>query len=29
MYILGAIIYALKMPEKYYPKTFDIWGSSH
>lgn len=28
-YIVGAIIYACRIPEKYYPKTFDILGSSH
>ena len=28
-YVAGAIIYALGFPEKYFSKTFDIWGSSH
>ena len=27
--LTGAIIYAIRVPEKWYPKTFDIWGSSH
>lgn len=25
----GTIIYAARIPEKWYPKTFDIYGSSH
>lgn len=29
LYAIGAIIYALKVPEKYFKQTFDIWGSSH
>lgn len=29
MYILGAGIYAARVPEKWYPQRFDIWGSSH
>ena len=28
-YILGAIIYAMRIPEKWVPKKFDILGSSH
>ena len=28
-YILGAIIYAMRIPEKWAPKKFDIFGSSH
>lgn len=28
-YIVGAIIYTKKWPEKYYPNTFDIIGNSH
>ena len=28
-YIGGAIIYAMRIPEKYYPKTFDYCGHSH
>ncbi|KAI0020300.1 hemolysin-III channel protein-like protein Izh2 [Xylariomycetidae sp. FL0641] len=26
---VGVVIYALKFPEKYYPRRFDIWGASH
>ena len=25
----GTMIYAMRIPEKWYPKTFDIYGSSH
>ena len=28
-YIGGAIIYALRIPERWSPKTFDLVGSSH
>ena len=28
-YILGASIYARRIPEKWYPGTFDIFGASH
>lgn len=28
-FILGAVIYALRFPEKHYKRTFDIWGHSH
>ena len=28
-YAVGAIIYALKIPERCFPKTFDIWLQSH
>ena len=28
-YAFGAIIYALKIPERFIPKTFDIWLHSH
>ena len=28
-YIFGAVIYALRVPEKYFPKTFDYVGQSH
>ncbi|KAF2803787.1 HlyIII-domain-containing protein [Mytilinidion resinicola] len=28
-YILGAVIYACRVPERLSPGTFDIWGSSH
>ncbi|KZF19794.1 hemolysin-III channel protein Izh2 [Xylona heveae TC161] len=29
LYILGAGIYAARVPERFSPGTFDIWGSSH
>lgn len=29
LYIAGAVIYAARVPEKWSPGTFDIWGSSH
>jgi adiponectin receptor len=29
MYILGAAIYAARVPEKWSPGKYDIWGSSH
>lgn len=29
LYILGAGIYAARVPERLSPGTFDIWGSSH
>lgn len=29
LYILGAGIYAARVPERLSPRTFDIWGSSH
>lgn len=25
----GTAIYALRMPERWYPRTFDLYGSSH
>ncbi|KAI4217775.1 MAG: hypothetical protein L6R36_009275 [Xanthoria steineri] len=25
----GASIYAARIPERWYPRTFDLWGSSH
>jgi adiponectin receptor len=28
-YITGASLYALRIPERFSPGTFDIWGSSH
>jgi predicted membrane channel-forming protein YqfA (hemolysin III family) len=28
-YTIGGFIYATKVPEKYFPKTFDICGASH
>jgi adiponectin receptor len=28
-YIIGAIIYIMRVPEKHCPGTFCIWGSSH
>jgi adiponectin receptor len=29
LYIVGAGIYAARIPEKWSPGTYDIWGSSH
>lgn len=29
MYIFGAFLYAARWPERSFPGTFDIWGSSH
>ncbi|KAI5308435.1 hypothetical protein KEM55_005713 [Ascosphaera atra] len=29
LYILGAYIYAIRVPEKWYPGRFDLFGSSH
>ncbi|KAF2761282.1 HlyIII-domain-containing protein [Pseudovirgaria hyperparasitica] len=29
MYIIGAGIYAARVPERFFPGKFDIWGSSH
>jgi len=29
LYIAGAGLYAARWPERSYPRTFDIWGSSH
>jgi len=29
LYAVGAIIYALKVPERLVPRTFDIWMQSH
>ena len=29
LYAFGAISYALKFPERYFPGKFDIWGNSH
>ncbi|CAG8600144.1 739_t:CDS:2 [Paraglomus brasilianum] len=29
MYIAGALIYGARVPERWFPGTFDIWGSSH
>ncbi|KAJ3283459.1 hypothetical protein HK104_010375 [Borealophlyctis nickersoniae] len=29
LYALGAVIYATRVPEKFYPGKFDIWGHSH
>lgn len=29
LYIIGAAIYASRVPEKYYPRQFDLLGSSH
>ena len=29
LYILGAGIYAARVPERWFPERFDVWGSSH
>ncbi|KAI2640644.1 HlyIII-domain-containing protein [Hypomontagnella submonticulosa] len=29
LYIFGAFLYAIRWPERSFPGTFDIWGSSH
>ncbi|CAI2161762.1 19381_t:CDS:2 [Funneliformis geosporum] len=29
LYVLGAVIYGARMPERWFPGTFDIFGSSH
>jgi adiponectin receptor len=29
LYIVGAVIYAARVPEKWAPGKYDIWGSSH
>lgn len=29
LYILGATLYAARIPERFRPGTFDIWGASH
>lgn len=29
LYIIGAILYALRVPERFYPGKFDIWLHSH
>ncbi|KAK3943284.1 hemolysin-III related-domain-containing protein [Diplogelasinospora grovesii] len=29
LYIFGAFLYAARWPERQFPGTFDIWGSSH
>ena len=29
LYAIGAITYALKIPERFFPETFDIWMQSH
>ncbi|KJZ73331.1 hypothetical protein HIM_07335 [Hirsutella minnesotensis 3608] len=29
MYIFGAVLYAVRWPERSFPGHFDIWGSSH
>ena len=29
LYAIGAILYAVKFPEKVFPGKFDIWGNSH
>ena len=29
LYLIGASFYINKIPEKYYPKLFDVWLNSH
>ncbi|KAJ3124897.1 hypothetical protein HK101_006023 [Irineochytrium annulatum] len=29
MYVVGALIYGYRVPEKWFPGMFDIWGHSH
>ena len=29
LYGIGAVLYALRFPERYFKRTFDIFGSSH
>ena len=29
VYIGGALLYVFRIPERWYPKTFDNFGSSH
>ncbi|KZZ98843.1 Hly-III-related protein [Moelleriella libera RCEF 2490] len=29
LYIFGAVLYAVRWPERSFPGSFDIWGSSH
>jgi len=29
LYIAGAALYAARIPEKWYPGQYDVWGSSH
>src|SRR5690348_4577005 len=29
MYVTGALIYGWRVPERWWPGVFDIWGSSH
>ncbi|XP_022214522.1 adiponectin receptor protein isoform X2 [Drosophila obscura] len=29
LYIAGALLYALRVPERWFPGKFDIWGQSH
>ena len=28
-YIFGALIYVMRVPERWYPRTFDTLGTSH
>jgi adiponectin receptor len=25
----GSVIYTARIPERFYPRRFDVWGSSH
>jgi adiponectin receptor len=29
IYLVGAIVYSFKVPERYFAETFDIYGASH
>ena len=29
LYLIGLVFYTLRIPERYYPSTFDIWFNSH
>ncbi|CAG8816519.1 6616_t:CDS:2, partial [Racocetra persica] len=29
LYVIGALFYGARVPERWYPGTFDIFGSSH
>lgn len=29
LYVLGAVVYATRVPERFHPGRYDVWGSSH
>lgn len=29
LYIVGAGVYVARVPERWYPERFDVWGASH